>query len=421
MSTEKNQAEKADKQIIAEDNARKTDLTQGTDAPLDDGTAQAPVKADPFESRKTLYAKRTSHRERRIEQEAASHPDVANQRQVMADEAPQGSSRNELDRGDHVDTNAPDRFERARMEAQGIDPDAQPVQRVNAADSQAHQNGADANQRVKVKVLGQEFEVPQSDIDEAGGVVAYQKDRAASMRLQQAAREQASIKAEREALEKERQALAQQRDSAGRNAPATSTGRTPGAAPTHQGGAGEGADVEAQAAAIANDLYSGDPKRAKAAIAKIMQGSSQPAHTLDPAEVARQAADLLKKQDQEPAPTPQQVDVATQVEINELNSMMAAKFGEVLENPDMKAKALSKFEELRKDPANRYRRLVDMGREAAQFALVDGKHPRQDIVDRKRALPPVPTGSQVHQPKQQQTMKSSDWMALQRKARGLPS
>lgn len=41
---------------------------------------------------------------------------------------------------------------------------------------------------VKVKVDGQEFEVPQSEIDEAGSVAAYQRERAAENRLEKANR-----------------------------------------------------------------------------------------------------------------------------------------------------------------------------------------------------------------------------------------
>lgn len=424
-------AKAADKKAIDEDNARKTDLNEGADADVDDGRSQVPVKVDPFEGRKTIFKRNRNHREERIAREAEEHPDVAHSRQVMEEEAGQGSSRNELDRGSHVDTNAPGRFdnqdrrtqlERLREEAGGDGDDAS---RLNEGQTASHQDGASANARVKVKVLGQEFEVPQSDVDEAGGITAYQKDRAASMRLQDAARREADLKAEREALRKEREQFQQERESSGRNAPAKAPGAPAGAAPIQKDGAGEGEDVQAKAEAIANDLYSGNPKRARAAIAQIMQAQTAPVAQIDPAEVARQAAELLKQQDQQrdngkSAPA-QPVDAGMKVELQELNDMMSSEYRDLLEDPDMKAKALAKFNELRADPANKYRRLVDMGREAAKLTQKAGKHPRQDVVERKRSLPPTPQGHTAHRPSAPAPVSGSAHIERMRKSRGLPT
>lgn len=422
--------EAADKAAIAEDNQRKTDLNEGADAHVDDGKGDVPVKVDPFEGRKSIFKKNRNHREERINREAQEHEAVARSRQVMEDEAAQGSSRNELDRGDHIDTNAPGRFDTAARREQ-LEREAagnhqgedlgNDDQRLNGDGNVPHQNGASGDERVKVKVLGQEFEVPQRDIDEAGGVAAYQKDRAATMRLQSAAKREAELKEQQAAFQQEREQWNQQRDSAGRNAPAKVPGSTPGTAPIQKDGAGDGADVEEQAEAIARDLYSGDPKRAKAAIAKIIQNSTTPVAQLDPEDLARQAAELLKKQDNgKPEPTKQPVDVAVSVEIKELNDMMSLEYRALLDDPDMKAKALAKFEALRADPANKYRRLVDMGREAAKAAQAEGEHPRKDILERKRTLPPTASGSRVHRPSDPAPISNSSYVERMRKARGLP-
>jgi len=58
---------------------------------------------------------------------------------------------------------------------------------------------AEAPKVVKVKVDGEEFDVPQEEIDEAGGIKAYQKERAAQNRLEKA----------RQALEETRKSQAQ--------------------------------------------------------------------------------------------------------------------------------------------------------------------------------------------------------------------
>lgn len=387
---------KIDKALIAEDNASKTDLSQGTDAPLDDGSSQVPISADPFEARKTLFKKQRDVRGHRIAQDAAAHADVEDALRVLAEEAGQGSSRNELDRGSHMDTNRPDRApERAPSR-----PD--PVESTDGVNAVV---GGD--DRVKVKVLGQEFEVPQSDVDAAGGLSAYQKDRAASIRLQRVAQEEARLKAEQEEFNR-------QRANAGRNAPAKAGGDTPSAAPIQADGAGAGVDVEARSEAIVADLYSGDTKRAKAAIAQVLAAQTRPAAQLDPTEVARQAADLLKQQDRAAPPVNPQA-AARNAEYDELNAMMAEKYADVLADPKLKQAAVEKFEALRADPSNAGRRLVDLGREAAQGLKAN---PRQAVVERKQQLPPVNRGSQGH--RADAPAPKLSYFDQQRKARGLP-
>lgn len=401
-------AKAADKAAIDTDNAAKADLAQGTDTQVDDGKSSAPpAKVDPFDSRKALFKKSRDLRGDRIKADAEANPDVGAAIDAMADEAGQGSSRNELDRGNHMDTNRPERSTEPNLNKE-VTPPAKGV--------------ADLPERVTVKVLGQQLEVPREDVIEAGGVDAYQKDRAASMRLQEAAAREAELKAQREKLEADQAEFNKQRESASSKTTAKAPGSTAGAAPTREDGAGTGADVEAQAQAIAADLYSGDPKRAKAAIAQVLRANQAPAHTLDPAEVARQAAELLQKQDKAPAPAQQPVDAKLSVEIDELNAMMAEKFPELLADKAKRDQALSKFNELKADPANRYRRLVDIGREAARSVESQKAHPRQDVVDRKRDLPPTTTGSKAHQPAPAATpLTASGHIAAMRKARGLPS
>ncbi len=407
-----------DKQIADAAAKEKADLNAGADTPVGDGTETTPTEGNPLDKRKALFAKSKNLREQRNAAEAAAHPDAAQLRDALAAEAGQGSSRNELDRGNHFDTNAPSSRERLEAEARGEQ--APPAEPNPPADS------GQGDERVKVKVLGQEFEVPRQDVEDAGGLVAYQKSRAASIRLQQAAKREAELKAERERLEEERRQFEQQRGSAGRNAPASKApGGTPGAAPTQQGGVGDGADVEEQAQAIAADLYSGDPKRARAAIAKVLQASRAPTHTLDPEAVARQAAELLKAQDDAAAkPTPPTnktpTDPALQVEIDELNAYMAERFAHLLSDPTLKQQAMEEFQRLRSLPENRHRRLVDLGREAGNKVAGQAPNPRAEVAARKRTLPPALTGTQAHRPVEAAPLDNSSWIERMRKARGLP-
>ena len=399
-----------DNEIKAEVNAERIDLNQGADAVVPTGDESTPTKVDPFESRKSIFKKATNMRQNRVTAEAAQHEDVAANVEALAREAGQPHGDNELDRGSHIDTNRPDRFDRGTPEHV---PDARQVQ----SSKNDPENGIDKpSGRVTVKVLGETFEVPSDDVDASGGLVAYQKERAASIRLQRAAEEESRIKKMRFELAEEAGTLAEQR--ARGNAPQGAHAQ--GAAPTDSGGEGS-ADAEAQAAALVDDIYSGDPNRARRALQEVMGNRSTPGASIDPADIARQAVQLLKQQDTAAALKPAEPEMSPRLklEIEELNSMMSESYAEVVNDPTLKARAFEHFQRLRSNPENKYRRLADLGREAAKAVT---KHPRQDVVERKRSLPPALTGTYTP-PKQEQSepQSNSDYIARMRQSRGLPA
>jgi len=389
--------EKTDKTLIAEDNKSKVDLTETGEAVLDDGKSPAPIKNDPFAGRKLLFNKSKSVREDRIAKEKEQHPDVANITDALDHEMDQGSSKNELDRGDHFDTN------RERIERR------EPVQReasLNESERVNAEGVADLPERVKVKVLGLEFEVPRDDVDEAGGLVAYQKLRAADERLRIAAATEASNRADRAKLDADRLALEQQRASAG-----TASTAAPASIPRDDAG------NEADADAIVADLYSGDPKRAREAIAKL-QARPQP-NKVDPEEVARRAAELIQSS---AAPAPAQPVDAKPIDprIDELNAYMAENFGDILADSALRTKTLDEFNRLKALPENQHRRLTDIGRQAARSVKDETPHPRQEVVDRKRQLPPAISGTVSHAPVVEAPKSKSGFVEQMRRARGLP-
>lgn len=98
--------EKQNKALHDAANAEKADLSRGTDTPVGDGSEVVPVEAnDKLAQRKALFAKAKGMRERRVASDAEAHPDAERMRAALEEEAGQGSSRNELDRGSHMDTN----------------------------------------------------------------------------------------------------------------------------------------------------------------------------------------------------------------------------------------------------------------------------------------------------------------------------
>lgn len=405
--------EQTDTQLVKEDTKSKVDLNDTGDAVLDDGKGAAPVKNDPFDARKAIFKKHREVREVGVAADVEAHADIDEQTRAMNEAMDKGTSANELLRESHQDTERDERSTEADRRA-ALNKRREDEARLNA---QATDPYADLPERVNVTVNGQSFEVPKEDVVEAGGIKAYQLERAASMRMQDAAKREAELAAERAALEAERKAWLEQRASAGAS-PAPAPGVAPGAAPTPTGGAGTSDDVKAKAEKLAKDLYSGDPKLAAAAIEQIVSASQ--VKVTDPQELARQAAELLKQQETA-APAPAKQPEAKQPvdpELRELNDYMVEKFKDVLDDPEQKRIALQKFEELKADPANKYRRLIDLGRVAGRYAQ-EHRHPRQDVVERKQSLPPATAATAVSAaPAEPERPTGSSIVARMRKARG---
>lgn len=398
---------KADKAALAEAEKQKKDLEDTGDAVLDDGHSTVPIKQDPNDARKVIFKKASRNRETIIVGEAENNADVERVRAAIAEAQAKGTG-NELDRTSDFDTNT--------------DVQAREAARAAAAkpEGEEHVNdngeGVDTSPKmVTVKVLGREFEVPAADVEEAGGLKAYQLERSAQERLRQAANREAELKAEREKLDEDRKKLEQQRESAG---PAS----TAGPSSTPPGDAGNG-DVAIEAGKIVDALYSGDRNATRDAIQKILArpGSEK----IDAAEIARQAAALakaeLREQASAPAKTPEApkpVDPA----IEELNAYMAEKFADVLADAALREKALNEFNRLKALPENANRRLTDIGRDAGNFAKKSAPHPRQEVIEKKKALPPVSSGTQAHTPPAAPAAPSnSSHVARMRQARGLPT
>jgi hypothetical protein len=98
-------------------------------------------------------------------------------------------------RGETVETPEPAKVEK---------PEAPQVAKEEPTETVATETPVEVNAEtpalVKVKVDGEEFEVPQADVDEAGGVTAFQKQRAADNRLKKAQEALSEAKAREAAI-----------------------------------------------------------------------------------------------------------------------------------------------------------------------------------------------------------------------------
>lgn len=349
------------KALLAAAAEDKRNLAEGADVVVAKGDEQFPVpKVDPALARKALFQRHRSHRAETIASDRETYPEMARLTETVEAESARTDRRSELDRGNHLDTEAP--------------------RRAVAAPTSKQPTLPAASERVTVQVNGKQFTVPKADVDAAGGIDAYQKQRAATMALSEAGELRRQAHAEREA------ALKLKADLEAR-ASAHATGAAPVGTPP-QGASG--AAVQAQAEEMVSALFSGDRAKAAKAVADILSRSQNPG-ALDPSAVAAQVA----AQQRQPAQPPQRQRSADEVQqINETNEMMRAEFADILADKELEALALGRFRKMLADPENHGRLMKDVAREAASGIRERYVNPRQRVVDIKRSqLPPQPSGS----------------------------
>lgn len=160
---------------------------------------------------------------------------------------------------------------------EGTDPDG-----ANSEAGAAEQAAPEKEENPIIKVDGEEIPVTQAEIDEAGGVSALQKERAAANRLRQAAeataesnkREASLAERERKIAEREAQLASQTQTPAAQQDPNTQQPSDTDA----------DADLEATAKDLATKIYSGEEDQAEEAILSILQrkeANGQPTTNID--------------------------------------------------------------------------------------------------------------------------------------------
>lgn len=384
--------------------AERRNLSEGAadDVPRGD-EAQPPAKRDPYADRKGLFAKHRQQREQRIAGDLDETPALRATQDAVAAAADREGSTHELRRGEDLDTERSGRGESVRP--------------GRAPEAPARDYDVDPDSgRVKVRIVGKDYYVPEADIIAAGGLATYQKVRAANVQLAEANR-----------IKREAEDKLKRLEAAGPSAPANSPAAQPGQGPSRADGPGSSAELEAEAERITKDLYSGDPKKAREAIARIISAAGSRGPNLDPAEVARQAAALLKEQQGAPPSAGTAGDDAAvrSVEVEQVNEMMASKYGDLLDDPVLRNAALSRFNAARADANNAGRSLVDIAREIAEDvrASKPAGSGRGAVLERKRSLPTPPSAGKAPAPGAgaPTTTTPSGYIALMRQRAGRPS
>lgn len=250
-----------------------------------------------------------------------------------------------------------------------------------------------ADPQVDVVVYGRTYKVPQSDIDRAGGTEAYQKSRAASIRmseasatLQRAQRRQAEIERRERELE-EREKRLQERTS-------RSTGSEDPEPPAQGAREDQDGEHKAKVKQIVNRIFSGNEEEAASAIEEILASSQ--GQQASPEAVAKMVVEQLKSEQGQQQETTRQesqpeVDPYYEQERREVNQIMSSEYRDILGDDRRKAYAKFRFNELRNDPDNHGRSLADMARQAGEEArnvgVEDPETQRLVRQEQKREMP----------------------------------
>lgn len=360
---------------------KEPELVPDPDVVVPTGDEDNPVSQPTHETAlKSLFDKGRKNRDSLISRDEGDHPDVERIRRLT--EEASGGEREE----EGIDTNRGDRFDPEEEEvvvAEELTDDSPEVidepEVVNQAPDTLSELPPDA--RVSVKILGKHYDVPQQDIDDAGGLEVYQKNRAATIRLQRAA-----------TLEK--RALQTQETVQARPA-------QPVADPSTDG-QGE-ADIDSLRDELMDTVIDGTEDDINKWIENLR---SRPAKTSSTEPITPSpAVDTVS-----PAVTETQAELQRQYneDLEEANAMMNKDFPDIMQGSKPNATELERrrladaqdyFRVLASDPHNEGRSQMEMAREAANRAkrivypeqvtktVAPMEQERRTRVERKRKLP----------------------------------
>ena len=349
---------------------------------------------DHKERMKHLFDKSRKNREELISRDEGEHPDAERTR-LMMEEASSGK------RGDqqHLDTNremdpdkepeVPDAFKHSEEVRRDREEAARQMKEGQEEARRSKHEKEDVNSKaddalpepdpdaiVTVKILGQEYQVPQQDIDDAGGIELYQKSRAANLRLQRIATFEKALPAKRpqEEVREEQQDADPSPDGLDEADITRLRNRVVDALV-------DGENIEAVDKVLVEELSSRRKSKPRPQT-QSTKPESEP--SVNP--VIREAQAELEAQQAE--------------DMREANEMMRAEYQDILNDKDALSMARGRFHLLASNPANAGRTQKELSRESANWVRSFGKkfsqprserdeveEDRQQRIVRKRKLP----------------------------------
>ena len=289
-----------------------------------------------------------------------------------------------------IDTNKPDRFSEDRGGESEEHYTARLIAEQEAADAAGEGEGdpagkeklktspdslqeGDPDAMVEVVILGRNLEVPQQDIDDAGGIQAYQKGRSATIRLQRAATLETKAQSTLDEIEN-RQVVAQP------DADLSTDGLSD-------------ADIDSRYDGMMGVVAEGTPEEIKEWIGESLRPQVVTQPIADNPTVSQEVA-VVKTETQE------ELDAQFAADRVEANDMMVEEFHDIMEDPELLGLAQQRFNVIKTNPLNEGRSQKEMARESATFVRSLGKRingtyskpnpaevERKTRVERKRAMP----------------------------------
>lgn len=312
-----------------------------------------------LDARKEIYA--------RAEHGRAAEIAIDREQHASVDENARAFETDDQTRGEDVNTVSEDELlRRQTAEAEGGS------ETVEAGTDDGAGTGDDP--MVDVKVFGQTYQLPKSEVDAKGGPVVVQLLMAADHRMRQATalaagardmhtRAQASL-AEVERLEKS----LRERSSAGGGTPSdqqqqgTTTAKLPDDA------------LRAAVKKTVDVMFKGDAEDAERALTEVLamipRGQAAPS-TEDVTALVLAKVEAKLFQSQADAQR-KQLDTAAKLETDDVNRLMTTKYKAIIDDPDQMAMAQGLFIAARRDPRNKGRSLVSIADDVGSKMLAKG-------------------------------------------------
>jgi len=283
-----------------------------------------------------------------------------------------------------------------------------------------------ASERVDVVIYGKTYSVPRKDVERAGGIDAYQVDRAARMRmseasatLQRAQRREQEIRNREEDLERREKQL---------NERSSRTQESEqGSEPPSEGAQRSESDHRQKVKSIVDRIFSGRVDDAELAIEEILAETSK---AVDEDAIVAKAVRKLQEQEQ----AQQQAERTRQEEERRsrerqdratVNRVMREEFPDILQDSLKLKVARAYFLEMRSDPKNLDRDIADIARSAGEAArnirIDDPEAERRIREDEKRDMPSETSARQRKAPEDDKPRiaSASQHIKRMRQARGL--
>jgi len=388
MSERETTLSPADKAIVEAAAREKSDLSKGTDTRVAKGDELTPVpRSSPLDQRKAIYASAIKQRDEQRDVEAGGEPGATaalTPEQVKALEAEAASG---------------------RIPIQNLDRAPVPAKPLR-----------EENGYVSIQLKdGNTVSVTKADLDRAGGEEGYRRKRELDAEALALARGQQDLARQRREL----QESARPTGATGQPSPVQG-GPAPGpVAPTGQprnvAGASD-AELEAQAARLAAQIYSGDEGAAKGALLEVLKTARSQGQVL----TDRQAQERVETQPAaaQPRTTATVTDAITQAINDSINRMAIAEFPEICNDPVAKVATWEKCKELMKLPQNANRLAVDVARDACEWGQNKFSNSRDAVLERKRGLPNTSTASSAtHASDEEPALSPADIVRQQQERR----